>query len=465
MNKERHNFTDLAKIGCLGTERIMRLLCVGDTVYRTWGQAGGEMQDTSNTYDAINVGKANELSPEEAAFADYDRKINKHLKEGYKVVRSNTHKNSAIIYNFEQEMKLGNRAHIPFIPPAFCASKPTAKITSKKEEYLDELFKSGRAVAFAKYNGICHFILVNENGLIIIYTRRLNNHTRKYPAIVAEFEKMDLPRNTIWMVEFHVSTFDNHILNFKRMSEISKLDTLKGEVKANVNACLKKQIKNTVRVAVLACLYYDSQPVCNDFLWDDSYMVHVHKPLLTYANKYGAPVHFHVMQSLGSTSVQETKNRLEPIQTEMEGAVIWMLDENIEISWDGKPKRRAGFKVIIPNTIDMVATGWKPGKGDRQNKVGSVQISEYNEKGELVDCGWVGSGIKDDEAEPGNWEFPCVVEIEYTNRFPTGKFQHPRFNKIHENKTVEEMRRTSIDTRRENGTIQTGKSGSLGLSA
>ena len=46
-----------------------------DVVDRVWGLIDGKFQETSNTYDYINKGKANQLNPEQAAEADFDRII------------------------------------------------------------------------------------------------------------------------------------------------------------------------------------------------------------------------------------------------------------------------------------------------------------------------------------------------------------------------------------------------------
>ena len=53
------------------------------TLTTRWGKIGGKEQTTSHTYDAINVGKRNELSPADAALADYFRKRTKKEREGY----------------------------------------------------------------------------------------------------------------------------------------------------------------------------------------------------------------------------------------------------------------------------------------------------------------------------------------------------------------------------------------------
>jgi predicted DNA-binding WGR domain protein len=38
----------------------------GNAVTLTWGQLGGAMQQTTQTFEGVNIGKANEKSPKEA---------------------------------------------------------------------------------------------------------------------------------------------------------------------------------------------------------------------------------------------------------------------------------------------------------------------------------------------------------------------------------------------------------------
>ncbi len=57
-------------------------------------------------------------------------------------------------------------------------------------------------------------------------------------------------------------------------------------------------------------------------------------------------------------------------------------------------------------------------------------------EGEMVPMGRVGSGIKikQGECELEFWPFPCVIQISFDQRFPTGAYQFPRFDKKHEDK-------------------------------
>jgi ATP-dependent DNA ligase len=124
-----------------------------------------------------------------------------------------------------------------------------------------------------------------------------------------------------------------------------------------------------------------------------------------------------------------------------EGMVVWNIDENAEITYNGKPNRRACYKLKAKEEDDVVAYGYTEGSGSKQGKVGSLLIGKYNKEGEMVEMGSVGTGlkIKEGDCEIENWTFPCVIEIEYEQQFETGRYQFPVFIKKHGDKIPEEV--------------------------
>jgi ATP-dependent DNA ligase len=121
--------------------------------------------------------------------------------------------------------------------------------------------------------------------------------------------------------------------------------------------------------------------------------------------------------------------------------VVWNIDENAEITYNGKPNRRACYKLKAKEEDDVVAYGYTEGSGSKQGKVGSLLIGKYNKEGEMVEMGSVGTGlkIKEGDCEIENWTFPCVIEIEYEQQFETGRYQFPVFIKKHGDKIPEEV--------------------------
>jgi hypothetical protein len=388
-----------------------------DTVQRVWGLIDGKFQETSNTYGFINKGKANQLNPEQAAISDFERIIQTKTKEGYIIIES-LDKLPDLDNN---EMSFDN------LPVEFSCSKPNTKIDDKK---LNALIKSGKIKLDRKYNGLCHFVSINSIGNVRVYTRRVDDHTAKYPDLVESIKKQNFSPNTLLIGELVIDPTLNlpHLEGFKLISQISKSNTVKGKLKEDLTKSFNYQKEHKVRYAIFNILYHGSDPV-----WQKSYGYIIDNfisklPLVSDDDVIFQP------EVLNFNSATETRKKAKEIIEKTEGFVAWDLDQSVEVTFNGKPKRRACYKIKASRDDDVIAYGWREGTGDHQGQIGSLLIGKFDKDGNMVDMGRVGSGLKDDECNPDNWEFPCVIEIEYDQRFPTGKYQFPRFTKIHEDK-------------------------------
>jgi len=408
------------------------------TLTTRWGKIGGKEQKTSHTYDAINVGKKNELSPGDAAYADYFRKRTKKEREGYIRV-------SKIVEQVAAEEKLN------FNSPqtSFTLSKPVTKISDKA---LQKLIDSDNAVFGEKENGMCHWVIIDSKSKVKIFTRRMNDHTSKYPGIVKAFENVmahpDLAKEfpkaqssymsrSAFAVELVVGN-SNHHTGFRLLQEISKSNTLKGECKEDQSKALSLQKVNTVRACVFACLYAGTFPVWKTNCRTSLKTVDEMFPLKSEGETLFKPV------ELEFDTVAEVKQYIKDQEERLEGLVVWDKTKAMEVTFNGKPRRRAAYKIKVPREGDVIAYGWTEGTGDHQDNIGALQIGRirstpsgkviYDQN--LLDYGRCGSGISDELMNPDLWEFPCVIEIEYEYHEPTGKFKFPRFSKVHEDKQI-----------------------------
>jgi ATP-dependent DNA ligase len=393
-----------------------------DVVDRVWGLIDGKFQETSNTYDYINEGKANQLNPEQAAVSDYNRIIQTKTKEGYIITDS--------LDNLPDLDD--NQMNFDSLPVEFCCSKPNTKIEDKK---LNVLIKNDKVKIDRKYNGLCHFVSINSIGNVKIYTRRIDDHTAKYPDLVKSIKKQNFPPNTLLIGELVVDPILNipHLEGFKLISQISKSNTVKGKLKDDLTKSFDYQKKHKVRYAIFNILFYDDVPV-----WQKSYGYIVEKYISKFPTVHDNDVIFQP-ETLNFDSAIETRKRAKEIIDLTEGFVAWDLDQSVEVTFNGKPKRRACYKIKASRDDDVIAYSWKEGAGDHQGQIGSLLIGKFDEDGDFIDLGRVGSGLEDKECDPDNWEFPCVIEIKYDNRFPTGKYQFPRFTKVHEDKFPEDI--------------------------
>jgi len=394
-----------------------------DTVSRVWGLIDGKAQTTSNIYSYINKGKANELNPSEAAAADFYRIIDTKLKEGYIKTES-----------LDDLPKFTNE-HMDFsgLPVQFCCSKPHTSISTTK---CNKLIKQQLARFFVKENGLCHFILITDTGEVKIYTRRIDDHTRKYPTIVKTIQELNLPKKTLLITEFIVDPelMIPHMQGFSLISSISRSDTLKGKVREDITQTLALQEKCRVVAVVFNILFVDGNNL-TEIEYGEILELLSEIDLRSTSND-GSHSNIILPKEMKFKSYEKAYSWAYNNKKQYEGLVVWNVHENADITYNGKPNRRACYKLKAVTEDDVVAYDWKEGTGAKQGKVGSLLIGKYDKDGIIVPMGNVGSGlkIKQGECEVSYWEFPCVIEIEYDQRFPTGSYQFPRFSKRHEDK-------------------------------
>lgn len=413
-----------------GKIKFLHLMVEDDTMTTEWGLIGGALQETSNIYDTINEGKSNELTPDEAAIADFARKRDKKIKEGYREVESLEYAESAAVLD---EINFDNP------PTSFAPSKPIKTISDTK---LQKLFDKDQASIQVKENGLCHFIIVTPSGDPRIFTRRMDDHTTKYPSIVKATKQLikegSFGPETMLMAEFTADGFDKHMESFNWMQRISKSNTNKGICLPSQAKSLALQEEHPVRA-----LAYHIPYLNGDQMWDDPYHAALDELLVRFPTKgEGHPFYTPTLVK-GITNPDQLNEFIRGREGLVEGVVVWDLNEAIEVTFNGKPRRRAAYKRKIPYEDDVVAYDFMEGKGDHQGGIGSLYIGKYHHRtGKMVPLGRVGSGLKDTQIDPKLWSFPCAVHIEYQQRFPDGPYQFPVFISVHGDKVPNEVTTT-----------------------
>jgi predicted DNA-binding WGR domain protein len=416
----------LVQQSSIGRIKFITLEVIGDTLYREWGLLGGKTQQTENTYDYKNQGRKNELTPEQVAEEDYHRIISKKVKNGYRQVDSLD----------GVTMRDAELDSIDFDnpPTSFAPSKP---ITSIEDSVLNLLLKSGQAEVQLKENGMCHFIFIGSKGKVRIFTRKMLDHTRKYPDIVKVLENMikvgTIPKKTVMATEFVVDYGgQDHRHAFRLMQQMSRSDCSGDAVKENIDRTLELQEENDLKVLVYYIYYWGG-----DAIWKQNAGYVLDRIKSIFPEKYIGTV-FYSATPMNFKNSKDIDLFLEDYKGILEGLVVWDKSDIVKIEFSGKPKRRACYKEVLPLLMDVVAYDYLPGSGKRQGHIGSILIGKYNEAGELVPIGRVGSGLTDETMEINYWNFPEVIEVEYREQFPTGKLQFPVLIKKHEDKTPDE---------------------------
>lgn len=418
-----------------GQIKYIKLTLEGKRITRTWGIKGGkEREPIFHDYVALNVGKANEVSPAGAALADLIRIMDKKKKEGYLVAED--------LDNLPLLLDVDPLDNLDYddINTGFCISKPIQTVTIKK---LDELINSGSARFFVKYNGGCHFFVVNGSGEVRIYTRRWDDHTSKYPLLVQSITDHCFPPETIGAMEVCVDPLLNreHMWCFKQFAEISKTGTVNGKCKPDQSEAHELQKKNPIKGAVFALLYLGGEQIHHWPYAEVLEQVELYVKPLSANNTLFAP------QEVKAPSGESLLSLAVTLKKAIEGFVAWDVNQALEITMNGKPLRRAAWKVKARGEMDVIAWGGEFGK--KAGLYGSLKICRLDAEGTAVDMGTVG-GLKhkQGEADPSYWTFPCVIEIGYDNIFPdTGLPQFGNFSKIHEDKTIEEVALFSLNQR------------------
>jgi len=418
-----------------GSVKYKTIEVEGREVRRFWGWVGGDKeQETSHIYSGMNKGKKNEISGEENALNNYRRIVDKNIRDGYAVVGEGMEMMD-VAERFSRKEEEG-KIELE-IDSSLCVSKPVSSVDVGK---LEVLRKAGRLLYEVKYNGMCHYIVTDNDYKVSVYTRKWHDHSRKYVDIIESFKKIDMfgERNTMVVGEMVWEDFDGgHIEKFKKMSEISKVDCVGGVVKEDVSETeIRKEGK--LKFVVFGVLYVAGKDVTKTHSvgemrseWIDRLDNYV-DGVIVKPQRFCTP-------SGGAISYEKATIFLEKNRYRYEGFIAWDLDDYIVLS-AGSPKRRAGWKIKNVIEEDVIAYGYMEGKGDKQGRIGSLLIGKLGENGEMVELGRVGSGLLDAECDIDKWVFPVVIAIEYNAVFESGLYQFPRFVKRQEDKSVEEVR-------------------------
>lgn len=391
----------------------------GATISRWHGLLGGKITEVpADTYVAINVGQANEKSPKQVAKERFDKLCSDITRDGYtQVAEWPTETRVAVDKTLDVQWVMS-------MPSALCVSKPISEISQKKFQQLGE---AGCALITVKENGLCHLAFIQDTlERSRIMTRRMFDHTTKYPDIMKALHAT-FPAGTLVVIELFVDApVLSHTNRFKLMSSISKADTSSGKLIGEPVKTQALRALHTVRARLLSvpvCAYRDTTDVLSSIEAIPNTTLPPELAKMAYPPMY--------------TSVQEYVDWCKAHREE--GVVVWDLSASMEITGDGKAVRRAAYKIKPAYDLDVIATGWVPEKNKDGGRIGALQIVERVD-GELVDRGTVGSGLTDLDRDPSKWVFPCVVAIEFKERFEdTGNFQHPVFVKVHEDKTPDTL--------------------------
>lgn len=125
-----------------------------------------------------------------------------------------------------------------------------------------------------------------------------------------------------------------------------------------------------------------------------------------------------------------------------------MLKKRDEIYEPGK-RSRHWYKIKTLSTLDGVITGYDPGEGRNEGKVGGVKISVYNRKGtKTVEIGQFGAmtdELRDLITKEQKQFLGRVVEVAAQGKTIHGRLRHPQFVRFRDDKAAIACTKDQLD--------------------
>lgn len=370
------------------------------------GRLDGKMQTTFKVCTAKNEGRGNAMTAEQQAVAEMNAKITKKKKEGYD---TKIPKVGGVVKNAEVNLKN--------LPESFCPSKPISKCPTKVENGKDTYGQR-------KFNGNCLILTKTE-----IKSRRMKSLTNALQDVPELRDTMKKMKDGD-MLNTEITFF---LKNGKESTKIvSSLVRTKdrGEVMQKYSEYSKM---GTFRVNVFDILFENFE-----FIGGEDYLEVRHPKLVARKSFYVPELYM------------DWKKMIEKAKKEgWEGFVLRVKgDSAVTYTLNGKADRAGAYKFKFMKEGDFVVSEVALGEAGRHATVyAKFKIGQYDEKGELVDCGWAGPGILTHEEltqytkeiDSKKLKLPFVVEIEYRDRQEeSAKLEHPVIQRVRFDKSPEE---------------------------
>lgn len=401
-----------------GKTKFLDIYTQDAQLIREWGILGGKKQKTVKICQAMNVGKANELSSAEQAKAEMKAKIALKMKEGYTKEKPNGDSGSK-----------NKSIDLDKIPSNFCPDKPISECPA-------QLLNSLETIAQRKHDGHCVF-LVKGRKTWHIYSRRMEDltpHCGTLPFILVQLGKLSSGDFVLCEVTFYHNEIGKEIPRF-----VSRVIRNEDPGEALVRyAELSKS-------GVFSCRPFDILFRKNVFVGDRDY---TDRHSILHAMKLTDIPDILEWKGPESELVKKAKDDL------WEGFVLRTKDakSHIGYSMDGKAHRHGSYKFKFTKTDDFVVDEALYGiSGKHSHFFSKFHIINYelDNTGQAipVDRGYIGPGTLSheqleeltNELNSGKRKLPFVVEVEYQSvHDDTGKLQFGIIQRLREDKKAEE---------------------------
>ena len=326
--------------------------------------------------------------------------------------------------------------------------KPIKAMLAQKVKTFEEGFKAlGKPCAIEyKYDGF-RMIIHKNNEDVTLFTRSLENVTKQFPEVVEYIKKY--VKGKSFILDSEAVGFNKKTKKYTAFQDISQRIRRKYNIK-------DLQDKLPVEVNVFDILYYEGKSMLNETFKERTKIV----------KKIIKKHPYKIIYSKQIITGDEKKARefyKQALKDNQEGIMMKNLDAIYQ------PGRRVGHMMKIKpevKDLDLVIVGGEYGTGKRSGWISSYNLACVNKKGEYLEIGKMGTGMKEkadqgmtfeqltEEVKPyiikekGKKVFikPKIVisvtyqEIQKSPNYPSGfALRFPRFISLRPDRRAEEI--------------------------
>lgn len=259
--------------------------------------------------------------------------------------------------------------------------KPCNVMLYQKVKTVAEAFETvGKPAAFEyKYDGF-HVVIHYHNNTIKLFTRRLEDVTQQFPDVVSIVTTNI--RGMSYIIDAEIVGIDMVTGKYVPFQNISQRIKRKYDIAATAQ-------RFPVEVNAFDILFYEGQSLLTKPFSERRHLLSA--TIITCAKKINI-----AQQKIISDEQEACEFYHEALTAGCEGVMI----KNLQGVY--QPGSRVGYGVKLKpvmETLDVVITAAEWGEGKRSAWLSSFTIAVRDDKGELLEIGKVGTGIKEKDNE------------------------------------------------------------------
>jgi ATP-dependent DNA ligase len=421
------------------------------------------MQKTTQTFEGVNIGKANEKSPKEVAAAWAEKQILLRTRKGYREVDLTTNQflqdNSSAS---EIDWEVGLPLNLRFFKPQ-----------NSLNAHCEKLIRAKTARMLRKRDGMMHTLSISMGGGMLMYSSTMQSHHKdepeipwliRYPHLAQELAELKLPDDTVLLGELCTSAASGYKDKYGLpVDDYTYVSTI---TKSLTPLAVEKQEKNgLLGFCIWDIAFWEGECWLQTKTADERYRYlsdilnsphrrYFTMPEMAYFTAEGINVQsFDTMEmTMSYESDDMVKEALELAKTfGWEGWVVVDGKSNYgdkSHSFHGKAERPKSVCKLKPKLEADFIARWDPengigswGKGKKSNGVGAAQLYLWDDENQVeVPICEAGGGLTDEDvsrfANPKL--YPMVWQVEFDSWTPKGALRFPVFVRERDDKTVEE---------------------------